>query len=74
MVHSGKGGSLREADSRFLITLVDDAKYLDGKYVAFGQVVSGMEVIRDVESLPVSRPKNEPSKKVTIVASGELED
>ena len=36
---------LDQNDSRFMITTVDDAPHLDGRYVAFGRVKQGMEVL-----------------------------
>lgn len=39
------------AGSQFFIC-VADARFLDGKYTAFGEVVSGMEVVDKIVSLP----------------------
>lgn len=45
--------------------------WLDGKHCVFGQVISGMDIIKKIESSPtgmMDRPKSE----VKIIASGEL--
>ncbi|KAI9327375.1 peptidyl-prolyl cis-trans isomerase E [Obelidium mucronatum] len=55
--------------SQFFLTLAD-TKWLDGKHVVFGYVVSGMEVLKKMEKQGSSSGKT--SKKVTIVDCGEL--
>jgi cyclophilin family peptidyl-prolyl cis-trans isomerase len=55
--------------SQFFITF-DKTEWLDGKHVVFGSVVSGMDVVRDIEKLGTTNGKT--SKKVLIAASGEL--
>lgn len=72
MVNSGVGGGSKESDSRFLIQLVDDAGYLDGRYVGFGRVVEGLEVLTKLENLPVKGSKNRPVESVVIEKAGEL--
>ncbi len=42
------------AGSQFFI-MHDDAAYLDGQYAAFGKVVSGMEVVDEIASVPTDR-------------------
>ena len=47
------------ASSRFFI-MHADAPHLDGQYAAFGKVVSGMEVVDEIASIPTDyndRPK-----------------
>ncbi|MBO5945932.1 MAG: peptidylprolyl isomerase [Clostridia bacterium] len=47
------------ASSQFFI-MHDDAPHLDGQYAAFGKVVSGMEVVDEIASIPTDysdRPK-----------------
>ena len=47
------------ASSQFFI-MHADAKFLDGQYAAFGKVVSGMEVVDEIASIPTDysdRPK-----------------
>mmetsp|Transcript_82716 Transcript_82716/g.230674 ORF Transcript_82716/g.230674 Transcript_82716/m.230674 type:complete len:272 (+) Transcript_82716:60-875(+) len=44
--------------------------HLDGKHVVFGKVVQGMDVVKKIEA--VGSSGGETSKKVTIVACGEL--
>ncbi|KAJ3029052.1 UNVERIFIED_CONTAM: hypothetical protein HDU68_000265 [Siphonaria sp. JEL0065] len=55
--------------SQFFLTLAD-TKWLDGKHVVFGYVVSGMEVLKKMEKQGSSSGKT--SKKVSIVDCGEL--
>jgi peptidyl-prolyl isomerase H (cyclophilin H) len=56
---------------QFFITL-DDVSEIDGKYVAFGKVIDGMFVIRQVENVPL-RPNTEiPSIAIQISQCGEL--
>jgi len=72
MVNSGKGGNSGLSDSRFLVQLVGDAGFLDGRYEAFGKVSSGMEVVRKVEAVAVSGTKNKPLEECKMDAAGEL--
>ena len=47
------------ASSQFFI-MHADAPHLDGQYAAFGKVVSGMEVVDEIASIPtgaMDRPK-----------------
>jgi peptidyl-prolyl cis-trans isomerase B (cyclophilin B) len=45
MAHSGNAS---EADSQFYVTLTPQPA-LDGKYVVFGRVISGMDVVQSIE-------------------------
>uniref|UniRef100_A0A7S1SCA6 PPIase cyclophilin-type domain-containing protein n=1 Tax=Alexandrium catenella TaxID=2925 RepID=A0A7S1SCA6_ALECA len=56
--------------SQFFITLRRHAM-LDGKHIAFGQVIAGMDVIRAIGQVPVDRDEK-PRVAVTIVGSGEV--
>ncbi|KAH7823230.1 putative peptidyl-prolyl cis-trans isomerase [Monocercomonoides exilis] len=47
--------------------------WLDGKHVVFGEVVSGMDVVKKIETNPTGR-NDRPVKDVKIVKSGELTD
>jgi peptidylprolyl isomerase len=49
------------ANSQFFICF-DDARFLDGQYTVWGQVVEGME---HVDALPKGEPPREPGKIVT---------
>lgn len=65
------------AGSQFFI-MVDDAPYLDGEYAAFGKVISGMEEVdrivsvpRDYDDKPLEEQKIE---SVTVDTFGETYD
>ncbi|KAJ3342910.1 hypothetical protein HDU93_000569 [Gonapodya sp. JEL0774] len=59
------------ATSQFFIT-TRPTPHLDGKHVVFGQVVSGYEVVEELEKVQVDE-KDKPLKDVRIVNCGELE-
>lgn len=52
------------ANSQFFICF-DDARFLDGKYTVWGEVVEGME---NVDALPKGEPPRNPGKIVTARA------
>ena len=58
------------AGSQFFI-MHKDCKQLDGSYAAFGKVVSGMEVVDEIASIPTDfrdRPVTDMKmKKVTLI-------
>ena len=58
-------------DSRFIITTVDDAPHLDGKYVAFGRVKEGMEVLEALVKNTFTK-KGRPTLDIQVVKSGVL--
>lgn len=77
--HSGEGfvsmvnSPAGTVDSRFLIdTRADGSQYLDGKYVGFGRVKDGMEIVHKIEALPTTGTKNAPRAHVVIANSGVL--
>ena len=53
------------AGSQFFI-MHADANYLDGQYAAFGHVVSGMEAVDKIASVPTSRWNNRPYEDQVI--------
>jgi cyclophilin family peptidyl-prolyl cis-trans isomerase len=59
-------------DSRFFINCSDNGGWADDRYAAFGIVEEGMELIKKIEKVPVSPPKNSPKTDVKILASGVL--
>lgn len=58
-------------DSRFLITTTD-APQLDGRFVAFGRVVNGMDVIEDINT-GVFTKRGRPTVEIKIVGCGVLD-
>ena len=65
MGNSGKNANT----SQFFITLAP-APQCDGRHVVFGRVISGLEVLRFIES-EAGTPSGEPSTPVAITACGE---
>ncbi len=48
--------------SQFFIVTAEDASFLDRKHTIFGRVISGMETVDQIESLPTDaqdKPKTE---------------
>lgn len=68
MANSGKNSNT----SQFFITLSDNhAQFskINGKYVIFGQVIEGLEVLNDINQVP--EVKEQPQKTITIIDCGE---
>lgn len=55
--------------SQFFIC-TEKTAWLDGKHVVFGRVVSGMNVVREMEQCGSSNGK--PSKRVSIIDCGQI--
>jgi cyclophilin family peptidyl-prolyl cis-trans isomerase len=52
--------------SQFFIVTAEDASFLDRKHSIFGRVVEGIEVVDDIERLPVDH-NDKPKIEVKIV-------
>ncbi|KAK5641396.1 hypothetical protein RI129_009943 [Pyrocoelia pectoralis] len=63
-------GKHRDNYTQFFITL-EPTPWMDYKYVAFGQLVHGDDILRTLQSIPTQF--EEPLKKIDIVKSGELD-
>ncbi|KAG7351098.1 peptidyl-prolyl cis-trans isomerase [Nitzschia inconspicua] len=57
-------------DSRFFINCSDNGGWGDDRYAAFGIVEKGLDLVKQIELVPVQPPKNAPKSPVKIVASG----
>ena len=74
--HTGPGivtmlsTGVHENDSRFLITTTNSPQ-LDGRFVAFGRVVEGMDVIEDIHT-NVFTKRGRPTVDIEVVECGVL--
>ncbi len=62
---------LDKNDSRFMITTVNDAPHLDGKYVAFGRVKEGLDVLENLVTKTYTK-KGRPTVEIKVAACGTL--
>eukprot|EP00752_Nemacystus_decipiens_P012395 g10982.t1 len=60
-----------QGDSRFFISIKDDAGWADNRYVAFGRVAEGMDVVHQIERVKVEGGTNRPKKPVVVDKSCE---
>ena len=51
--------------SQFFIVTAEDASFLDGKHSIFGQVISGLDIVEQIERLPTDR-NDRPQMEVKI--------
>ncbi len=61
-----------KVDSRFFFNLGQDSSWADGRYVAFGRVTKGLDVLKQLEKVDVRPPQNAPIKPVIISDAGVL--
>ena len=70
VISMARAQAFNSASSQFFI-MHKDCKQLDGSYAAFGKVVSGMEVVDEIASIPTDfrdRPVTDMKmKKVTLI-------
>lgn len=59
-------------DSRFFFNLGTDSSWADDRYVAFGRVTKGLEVLKNMEKVDVRAPQNAPIKPIIISDAGVL--
>ena len=60
-----RSGDPDSAGSQFFICVDDDVNFLDGQYTAFGEVISGMEVVDKIVSQPRDARDN-PDERVEM--------
>ncbi|CEM10275.1 unnamed protein product [Vitrella brassicaformis CCMP3155] len=60
----------KKVDSRFFITLVDDAGWADSRFVAFGRVQGGEGLMEQLGKEKVEPVTNRPVRKLIIADSG----
>ena len=64
-----KKGQSHSNESQFYVTTAPHLSFLDGKYVVFGRVISGMRAFKLMQKLEIVNEK--PVKSVKIVNAGE---
>ncbi|KAI0463904.1 hypothetical protein LJB42_002912 [Komagataella kurtzmanii] len=69
MANSGPNSN----SSQFFIT-TSPCPHLQGKHTAFGSVVHGKSVVRDIEKVDTTKENNSPLQPVVIVACGEWKE
>merc|ERR550525_381852 len=57
--------------SQFFIT-TKETPWLDGKHVVFGEVIDGMDIVREIEDCEKTGSSNsDPVKKISVIDCGE---
>lgn len=56
--------------SQFFVTTVVTS-WLDGRHVVFGEVIEGMDIIKEIENQPTNQG-DKPKKEVVITDSGSV--
>ncbi|KAK1927788.1 peptidyl-prolyl cis-trans isomerase C, mitochondrial precursor (PPI-III) [Papiliotrema laurentii] len=56
--------------SQFFITTAEKCEWLDGKHVVFGEVVSGMDVVKAAEKVGSKDGKVSSDKRVVVIKCG----
>ncbi|CAM9490164.1 unnamed protein product [Choristocarpus tenellus] len=62
------------SDSRFFINVKEDAGWADGRYVAYGRVAEGMDVMKKIEAVKVTGGSNKPVESIVVENCGLLDD
>lgn len=57
-------------DSRFFISIAEDAGWADDRYAAFGIVEEGVSIVEEIQNVKVQPPKNMPKVPVEIIRCG----
>ncbi|KAG0573348.1 hypothetical protein KC19_VG170500 [Ceratodon purpureus] len=76
-VHDGSGVlSMANAGpnsngSQFFLTFKQQP-HLNGKHVVFGKVVEGLDILKKIEAVPTSGPRNRPDVAIKVVDCGEV--
>ncbi|MBS1347960.1 MAG: peptidylprolyl isomerase [Firmicutes bacterium] len=77
VISMARAANPNSAGSQFFI-MHQDGFFLDGDYAAFGEVISGMDVVDEIASVATDRndrPKEEQKiKSITVVDEGEISE
>lgn len=62
---AARGEDKNSADSQFFIC-VKDSEFLDGEYSAFGKVISGMDIVDKIATMPRDEKTERPHEVITM--------